>query len=141
MRPTQYKVYYDIVCYFVTQATFAFTTTPFILLTLPSSLLVWTRVYMYGVLSVAFTMAFFASPAKPWLVRKLKQRNQNALQPKEPHEQPLMGLPSDPGAEIDEAVQEIKDEVEARRRRGQSISMPTGTDMKVAVEDKLGKKI
>ena len=96
---------------------------------------------MYGVLSVAFTMAFFASPAKPWLVRKLKQRNQNALQPKEPHEQPLMGLPSDPGAEIDEAVQEIKDEVEARRRRGQSISMPTGTDMKVAVEDKLGKKI
>ena len=96
---------------------------------------------MYGVLGVASTMAFFASPAKQWLIQRLKQRNQDALQPKEPHEQPMMGLPSDPEAEIKEAVQEIKEEVEARRRRGQSISMPTGTDMKAAVEDKLGKKI
>lgn len=52
-----------------------------------------------------------------------------------------MGLPSDPAGDIDEAVKEIKEEVEVRRRRGQSISMPTGGDMKAAVEDKLGKKI
>ena len=86
-------------------------------------------------------MAFFASPAKPWLVKKLKERNQNALQPKEKAEHPLMGLPSDPAGDIDEAVREIKDEVEARRSRGQKISMPTGGDMKVAIENRLGKKI
>lgn len=86
-------------------------------------------------------MAFFASPAKPWLIKKLMERNQNALQPKEKTEHPLMGLPSDPAGDIDEAVKEVKQEVEARRRRGQSISMPSGADMKAAVEDKLGKKI
>lgn len=86
-------------------------------------------------------MAFFASPAKPWLIKNLRKRNQNTLQPKETAEHPLMGLPSDPAGDIDEAVKEIKEEVEARRRRGQSISMPTGADMKAAVENKLGKKI
>ena len=86
-------------------------------------------------------MAFFASPAKPWLNKKLMERNRNALQPKEKAEHPLMGLPSDPAGDIDEAVNEIREEVEARRRRGQSISMPSGADMKAAVEDKLGKKI
>ena len=96
---------------------------------------------MYGVLGVASTMAFFASPAKQWLIQRLKRRNQNALQPKEKNEQPMMGLPSDPGAEIHEAVREIREEVEVRRWRGQSISMPTGTDMKAAVEDKLGEKL
>ncbi len=86
-------------------------------------------------------MAFFASPAKLWLSKRLRKRNQNALRPKETAEHPLMGLPSDPVGDIDEAVREIKDEVEARRRRGQSISIPTGGDMKSAVEDKLGKTI
>lgn len=62
------------------------------------------------------------------------------MQPKEKNEHPLMGLPSDPAKDIDEAVQEIKEEVEARRRRGISVSMPTGPDMKAAVEEKLGKK-
>ena len=86
-------------------------------------------------------MAFFASPAKVWLTKKLKARNQYALQPNEKMEHPLMGLPSDPGKDIDEAVREIREEVETRRRRGTSASMPTGQDMKVAVEEKLRKKL
>lgn len=86
-------------------------------------------------------MAFFASPAKPWLIKKLQKRSQNALQRKEKTEHPLMGLPSDPAEDIDEAIREVKEEIEARRRRGQIISMPTGGDMKAAIEDKLGKKI
>ena len=52
-----------------------------------------------------------------------------------------MGLPSDPGKDIDEAVREIREEVEIRKRRGTSVSMPTGQDMKAAVEEKLGKKL
>ena len=140
-RPTPYKIYYDIFSYLATQTAFCFTTVPFVLLTLPGSLLVWMRVYLYTVVGAAASMAFFASPAKPWLIKRLMKRNQNALQPKEKPEHPLMGLPSDPAGDIDEAVREVKEEVEARRRRGQSISMPTGADMKAAVEDKLGKKI
>ena len=69
------------------------------------------------------------------------ERNQNALQPKENTEHPLMGLPSDPAGDIDEAVKEVREEVEARGRRGQSISMPSNAEMKAAVEDKLGRKI
>lgn len=86
-------------------------------------------------------MAFFASPAKLWLIKKLKERNQSALQPTEKIEHPLMGLPSDPAGDIDEAVREIREEVQTRRKRGKSVSMPTGQDMKIAVEEKLGKKL
>ena len=140
-RPTAYKPYYDVLSYIVTQAAFSFTTAPFVLLTLPDSLLVWSRVYFYVILGAAVSMAFFASPAKAWLAKKLKERNQSAMQPQEKREHPLMGLPSDPGRDIDEAVKEIKEEVEARRRRGTSVNMPKGQDMKAAVEQKLGKKL
>ena len=134
-------MFYDILSYIATQTAFCFTTAPFVLLTLSDSLLIWTRVYLYAVVGAAASMALFASPAKPWLIEKLKKRNQNVLQPKEKAEHPLMGLPSDPAGDVDEAVIEIIEEVEARRRRGKSVSMPTGGDMKAAIEDKLGQNI
>ena len=153
LRPTLYKPYYDIFSFLVTQATFAFTTTPFMLLTLSASLLVWARVYFYAIIGVMLSTAFFASPAKPYLIRKLKERNKGAALKKgenivenrknENGEHPVMGLglPSDPAREVDEAVKEIREEVERRRERGQSVSLPAGGDMKVAVEEKLGKKL
>ncbi|MCJ1341112.1 lysophospholipid acyltransferase [Bachmanniomyces sp. S44760] len=143
-RPTPYKRYYDVFSYFVTQTAFCFTTAPFVLLTLPACMLVWSRVYFYAILGVAASMAFFASPAKVWLVKSLKERNQPHLQPSLSQEtvgQPLMGLPSDPVRDIDEAVKEITDEIEARRRRGSKASVPSGLDMKHAVEEKLGKTL
>lgn len=167
-RPTEYKIYYDILSYIITQAAFSFTTAPFVLLTLPSSLLVWSRVYFYSVLGTAASMAFFASPAKPWLIKRLNARNttakaelqqqqqqqaQQAQQQRRQQRQTLSrestvedaimggGLPSDPGRELDDVVREIKEEVEARRQRGASVSMPTGQDMKAAVESKLGRNV
>ncbi|KAL8668450.1 MAG: hypothetical protein Q9168_006920 [Polycauliona sp. 1 TL-2023] len=165
-RPTKYKIYYDILSYVVTQAAFCFATVPFVLLSLSTSLLVWSRVYFYTVFGIAASMAFFASPAKPWLIKQLharnktanmdQQRQQQAQQQQPPQQQPrpslstestmdepIMGggLPSDPGKELDDAVREIKQEVEARRQRGASVSMPTGRDMKEAVENKLGRKL
>ena len=89
-------------------------------------------------------MAFFASPGKVWLIKQLNERNHSSLRPSASQEtlgQPLMGLPSDPQRDVAEAVQEIKEEVELRRRRGNSATMPTGIDLKEAVEDKLGKKL
>ena len=82
-------------------------------------------------------------------MRRLKERNKGALKSgedekrKENGEHPVMGLglPSDPAREVDEAVREIREEVERRRERGQSVSLPTGGDMKAAVEEKLGKSL
>ena len=143
-RPTKYKPYYDFFSYIATQAVFSFTTAPFVLLTLPGSLLVWSRVYFYAIIGVAVSMVFFASPGKAWLINKLNKRSHPSLQRSASQEtisQPLMGLPSDPQRDIDEAVKEIKEEVELRRRRGTSVSMPQGIELKHAVEDKLGKKL
>lgn len=80
-------------------------------------------------------MAFFASPAKQWLVQQLKARNQDqeakpvpkgsstSRPMKEKHSQ-LLGLPNHPGRDVDEVVKEIRDEVQARRRRGTSVNTP-----------------
>ena len=54
---------------------------------------------------------------------------------------PTLGMPDDPAAEIDEAVKEIRQEIELRQRKGSTIKMPRGADLKKAVEDKLGKKL
>lgn len=152
-RPTHYKIYYDILSYFITQTAFCFTTAPFVLLTLPSSLLVWSRVYFYTVIGTVASMVFFASPAKPWLIKHLnarqkdakmqQQQRQGQQQPTLPPEHPIMGggLPNDPGKELDDVVREIKEEVEARRKRGASVTLPRGQDMKAAVENKLGRKL
>ncbi len=139
-RPTPYKPYYDAFSYLATQAAFCFTTVPFVLLTLRDSLLVWSRVYFYAIFGAAATMAFFASPARPWLDRRLEVRNQREME-KEVRGHPLMGLPSDPGEDVQEAVREIRLEVEMRRRRGSLVGMPRGEEMRAAVEDKLGKKL
>lgn len=142
-RPTPYKRYYDILSYLTTQAAFSFTTAPFILLTLPDSLRIWSRVYFYVVLGVIFVTVFFASPAKPWLVRRLETRNRAVLKTLVAADQraPLTGLPEDPARDVDEAMQEIKDEVELRRRKGVIASMPSGEEMRVQVEEKLGKTL
>ncbi|MCJ1385934.1 lysophospholipid acyltransferase [Xylographa soralifera] len=143
-RPTPAKRYYDLVTYFATQSVFCFTTAPFVLLTFSASLLVWARVYFYAVLMIAASMAFFASPAKGWLVRELDKRNRPALAKRRSQEtlgSPLLGLPNDPGRDVDEAVREVREEVEARRRRGGSATMPKGEELKERVEAKLGREL
>lgn len=89
-------------------------------------------------------MAFFASPAKLWLIRKLEKRNHPAVRRTRSQEtlgQPLMGLPNDPERDVHEAVVEVRQEVEARRRRGGSVPMPSGEEMKGMVEEKIGRAL
>ena len=136
-RPTQYKLYYDILSYLTTQLAFTFTTAPFILLSLQSSIQVWARVYFYAIIGTAAMMAFFASPAKSWLVQQLKARNQDqeaktvpkgssTSSPMKEKNSQLLGLPNHPGRDVDEVVKEIREEVQARRRRGMSVNTPVG---------------
>lgn len=139
-KPTVQKRYYDIISYFVTQATFSFTTAPFVVLTLQGSLLVWSRVYFYVIIGIAASMAFFASPAKVWLTKTLNKRNHPVIQRTTSQEtigQPLLGLPSDPAQDIDEVMNEVREEFEARRRKGLDVKIPTGDQLKEIAENKL----
>jgi lysophospholipid acyltransferase len=142
--PTPNKRYYDIFSYFVTQTAFCFTTLPFVTLGLGESLTVWARVYFYCVIGVALSLGFFASPAKPWLIKRINKRNHPVVKKtvsEETYYEPALGLPSDPGRDIDEALDEIREEVESRRRRGSKATMPSGSELLRAVEDKIGKKL
>lgn len=143
-KPLPTKRYYDILSWLVTQLTMTFVVMPFIFLSFSSSIQVWRSVYFYGVVGNILSIIFFASPAKAYLIRRLKKRNKPHF-PRtastESIQEPTLGLPNDPAREIDDAVQEIKAELEARRRHGSVVGMPTGEELKAAVEDKLGRKI
>ena len=146
-RPLPSKRYYDIFSYLATQLGFCFVTAPFVILSFPESILVWSRVYFYAIAGVIASIAFFASPAKPWLNRQLKQRNHPTFQRSRTDSQepmanhPVLGLPVDPAKEIDEAFQEAKAEVEARRRRGSATATTDGNELRNVFEDKLGKRV
>jgi lysophospholipid acyltransferase len=121
----------------------SFTVAPFIILYFGPTIAIWSRVYFYGIVAVGGAMAFFASPAKTYLISRLKKRNgRPQLSRVASHDShPVLGLPSDPEGEFDQAVREITAEIEARRRRGSKATMPRGQELIAAVEDKLGKKL
>ncbi|KAF6831507.1 Lysophospholipid acyltransferase [Colletotrichum musicola] len=123
--PTPNKIYYDCLSYFVTQAAMSFTVAPFLVLQFSGSVLVWSRVYFYTIVGTAASMVFFASPAKKGLRKRLEDRqpkngarltrtlSQDSISGREP----VLGVAADPQREIDEAMEEIKAEVEARQRK------------------------
>ncbi|GES62828.1 MBOAT family protein [Aspergillus terreus] len=143
-KPTAYKKYYDLFSWFVTQTTLSFAVVPFIFLSFGTSVRIWQSVYYYGIVGNILSLTFFGSPAKGLLIRKLKARNKPYI-PRttstEDMRQPTLGLPSDAIQEFDDAVEEIKAEIESRRRRGSVVTMPTGEELKAAVEDKIGRKL
>ena len=122
----------------------AFTVLPFVLLSFGDSMTVWSRVYYYGIVGTFSSIVFFASPAKAYLISQVKRRSRphltrsastDAIPPT------TLGLPNDFERDFDEAVQEVKSEIESRRRRGSVVTMPTGEELKIAVEQKIGRKL
>lgn len=157
-KPTPHKRYYDVASYLATQLAFSFTVMPFVLLSFSASATAWARVYIYCIVGVAASMAFFASPGKAWLKQQLAARMKAArsaassdqgssaivdtrrlgdelskkvgmdLRPvvgrndsRESLTGPALGMPDDPGQDLDEIMSELKAEVALRRSRGQSI--------------------
>ena len=49
-------------------------------------------------------------------------------------------MPSDPGALVDEAVREIAEEVELRRRQGSQVKMPEGKELAGELKQKVTEK-
>jgi lysophospholipid acyltransferase len=140
-KPLPTKRYYDIFSWFITQFAFCFVTTPFILLTLSDSLRAWAAVWFYAIIGVSITGAFTLSPGKRWLQRKLKARGQRPnLQRAESHESlqgATLGVPTDPGVEFDQMVDEIVEEV--RKRRGGK-PLPDAAEVRRQVERTLSAK-
>jgi lysophospholipid acyltransferase len=120
----------------------SFTVAPFVILYFYDTILVWGRLYFYGVVIVAASFAFFASPAKGILIQNLKKRGKppRAASP-DAVRLPTLGLPNDPGQEIEEAMQEITSELKARRRKGSLVEIPSAQELKTLLEAKLGKKL
>jgi lysophospholipid acyltransferase len=140
------KRYYDIFSWLATQVTLSFVVLPFILLNYHDSITVWSRVYFYGIASTLVSLVAFASfsPLRSYLVASLKRRtrpNVGRTTSTDSVRPPVLGLPNDPERDFDEAVQEIKAEIEARGRRGSVVTMPTGEELKAAVEEKIGRKL
>ncbi|OJD11110.1 hypothetical protein AJ78_08052 [Emergomyces pasteurianus Ep9510] len=145
--PTQYKRFYDILSWLTTQLSLSFIAAPFVILHFKRSIHVWSSVYYYGIVGIIASQAFFSSPAKGYLAKRLKARggpapsSRPAAGAREPSEQPVLGLPPNPGQDIEDAVNEIKREIDLRKRRGSVATMPSGQELKAAVEQKLGRKL
>ena len=132
-RPTPQKRYYDILCYLITQAAFSFTVNPFIMLTFSACYAAWSRVYFYCIIGTVVSFGFLASPAKPYLKKRLAKRNNVEMHRTKSQENPHgpgMGLPDDPAADLDEMMEEVD---ELRKQRGQSIR----EGMKQAFQEKV----
>ena len=140
-KPTKYKPYYDVFTWLVTQLVFSFTTTPFILLTIHDSTLAWARVYFYAVIGVAACSGFLATPGKAWLQKKVKARSgRPQLKKTDSYEHmsgATLGVPSEPGQEFDEMVDEIVEEV--KKRKGQQ-AFPDAQELRRRVETALKRE-
>lgn len=132
-KGTKYKSYYDIVSWVVTQTAFCFVTAPFVILGFNDSIKAWARVYFYCIVGTAASIAFFASPAKVWLIKKLETRNQGPMLQRTTSEARMPHLGIMDTEEIDQAIDEIKAEVDERRRRGSKVEFPSGDNLKHAI--------
>jgi len=134
---TKYKVYYDVASWLVTQTAFCFVTAPFVLLGFSDSIKAWARVYFYCIAGVAASMAFFASPAKAMLVKRMDKRNHPHQLKRTNSEQHMAHLGVLDTEEIDRAIDEIKEEVDVRRRRGSKVEFPNGDALKHAISNRV----
>lgn len=106
-------------------------------------MLAWARVYFYAVIGVAACSGFLASPGKAWLQKKVKARNGSGrpqLQKADSFENmsgATLGVPSEPGQEFDEMVDEIVEEV--RKRKGQQ-AFPDAQELRRRVETALKRE-
>lgn len=124
-NPSPKKKYYDFASYLVTQLTFTFATAPFLVLSFKGSITAWSRLWFYAVIWTFASLAFFASPGKVALKKRLEKRQGRAsarlvrsistdsLTGREP----ILGISKDPEGDINEAVEEIRAEMEMRQRK------------------------
>ncbi|ODQ82599.1 hypothetical protein BABINDRAFT_169849 [Babjeviella inositovora NRRL Y-12698] len=124
------KVYYDIVCYFVTQLAFGYVVHPFVILDIERSLYLWGTVHYYFHAMVAVTYFVFMGPFKKQVTDFLKQFQASANAKatpktavlKDESEEPVMVLPDTEVflniGEVKEGMDELRDQFQTMKRRG-----------------------
>ncbi|EFY91937.1 Lysophospholipid acyltransferase, variant 3 [Metarhizium acridum] len=123
--PSPKKKYYDAASFIVTQLTFSFATTPFLVLTFADSIRAWSRVYFYGAAWTVIGLVFFASPGGAVLKAELEKRQgkasvklvRSASTDSLTGKDPILGISKDPERDVTEAMAEIRAEVEARQKK------------------------
>jgi len=138
-QPLPRKLYYDIASWVLTQLFFSFTVVPFIILRVGPSINVWSRVSYFGLIGVAISLAFFASPAKGYLSAKVKARTAGERpgidRKKSEGDGVMLGVPMDAGREYRElegVVSIVREEIERRRKAGEQV------DVREIIREKLG---
>lgn len=119
------------------------------MLSIHDSTLAWARVYFYTIIGVAIGSLFLASPGKAYLQRKVKERaggpggkpGLGRTQSGESLQGTTLGVPSEPGQEFDEMVDEVMEEVKKRRSSKSAQQGPQGAELRKMVEDNLSSKI
>ncbi|KAG5980743.1 hypothetical protein E4U55_003696 [Claviceps digitariae] len=130
-KPSPSKKYYDMASLVVTQLTFSFATTPFLVLSFSDSLRAWSRVYFYGAALTIACLVFFASPAKAALSAELEKRQGRASAKLVPStstdslnsltgKAPILGISRDLESDVTEAMEELRAEVESRQKKKSS---------------------
>ncbi|KAI5282871.1 lysophospholipid acyltransferase [Ascosphaera aggregata] len=142
--PTPKKPIYDFISWVVTQLTLSFCVAPFVALRFDVSILIWSRLYFYGVIGVIGSMIFFSAGGKKFLKEQLDKRAVRKLKQKEAEEdlngclsngtEPVLGLPDDVERDINEAVQEIS----VRQRKGNAVDIPANPELEKKVEKQVG---
>ena len=105
-------------------------------------MLAWARVYFYCIVGVTACSIFLVTPGKTYLAKKVKARSPPRPELKRGESQesmqgPTLGVPSEPGREFDEMVEEIMEEVKRRQGNG---TIPDGQELRRRVEETLKKK-
>lgn len=84
----------------------------------------WSALYFYGLIWTLGALAFFSSPGKAWLRKKLESRQGKAnaklvrtvSSESITSMEPILGISKDPEADISEAVEQLKAEIEVKRK-------------------------
>lgn len=101
----------------------------------------WARVYFYCVVGVTACSIFLVTPGKAYLQKHVKARSTKPElkrgESQESMQGATLGVPSEPGREFDEMVDEIMEEV--KRRKGNS-ALPDGQELRKRVEETLRSK-
>ena len=104
-------------------------------LNVTDSFKIWARVYFYCIIGVAASLGFLASPGKAYLVKQLKKRSAPKMTRTSSQDSvyaPTLGLPDDPEMEFRELADEVKAEMESRRKKG----LPVPSDVNELIKEK-----
>lgn len=116
-EPLPTKRYYDLVTFFITQAAFAYTVAPFILLSFSDTMRVWARVYFYTLLGCAASFVLFTR-SLPFRKQLVAAQAKRAPQP----------TPASSTAALDSNIEKVAQEEVLKSVKREGVHRTASTD-------------